>query len=309
MAAPDTAPEPRLQRMVAGLQTVRPPAALVAGGCALALAAGGGWLLGASSRAPAPTVAPNSVTALGDVRLELEAGWAPAAPVEGLKAFAPVPGLPARAVIASGPAVDASLIPASLRAGLPDGLPAPRRATLGGLAAWSYGPLRDRGRLVELTVVPTTGGMLAVACVAPRSAWSGALGCADGVHAIATDDRALAPARDLAFRQAAGPVLDTLDEARVAGRARLGAGRRAAAASLARAHREAASALAPFVVPGAPAAAVAALRAGARGYAALGSIPDRRFATRRQRARYVAVRRQVARADAALAGALAELRR
>jgi hypothetical protein len=148
-----------------------------------------------------------------------------------------------------------------------------------------------------------------VACVAPPSAWNGALGCADGVHAIATDDRALAPARDLAFRQAAGPALATLDEARVAGRARLDDARRAAANSLARAHRDAAAALTPFVVSGAPADVVAALRDAARGYATLASIPDRRFVTRRQRARFVAVRRQVARADAALAAALAELRR
>jgi hypothetical protein len=303
------ASEPRLQRVLAGLRTVRPPAALVAGGCALALAAAGGWLLGGNSRAPAPTVAPNSVTKLGDAQLELEAGWAPAASVDGLTAFAPVPGLPARALFESGPAVDASLIPATLRADLPDRLPAPHKATLGGLAAWSYGPLRDRGRVIELTVVPTTGGVLAVACVATPSAWSGALGCADGVHAIATGDRALTPAPELAFRQAAGPALETIDEARVAGRARLEEARRTAAASLARAHRDAATALAPFAISGAPADAVAALRDAARGYDALGSIPDRRFVTRRQRVRYVAVRQEIARADAALAAALAQLRR
>jgi hypothetical protein len=309
MAAPDMAPEPRLQRLLAGLQTVRPPAALVAGGCALALAAAGGWWLGGSSRAPAPVVAPNSVAALGDVRLELEAGWAPAAPVEGVKAFSPVPGLPGRALLASGPAVDPTLIPDTLRAQLPESLPAPRKATLGGLPAWGYGPLRHRGRVVELTVLPTMGGMLAVACVAPPSAWSGALGCADGVHAIATDDRTLAPAPDLAFRQAAAPALETLDEARVAGRARLDGARRTAAASLAGAHREAATALAPFAAPGASTDAVAALRDAARGYDALAAAPDRRSVTRRQRARFVAARQQVARADAALAAALAELRR
>jgi hypothetical protein len=306
---PDTAPEPRLRRVLSGLRTVRPPAALVAGGLALALAAAGGWLLGGSSRAPAPAVAPNSVTTLGDVQLELEAGWAPAASVDGLTAFATVPGLPARALFESGPAVDASLIPATLRADLPDSLPAPHKATLGGLAAWRYGPLRNRGRVLELTVAPTTGGVLAVACVAPPSAWSGALGCADGVHAIATGDRALTPAPELAFRQAAGPALKTLDDARVAGRARLDAAPNKASAALARTHREAATALAPFAVSGAPAAAVAALRDAARGYDALGSMPDRRFVTRRQRVRYVAVRGRIARADAALAAALAQLRR
>ena len=309
MAAPETAPEPRLQRVLAGLQTVRPPAVLVAGGCALALAAAGGWWLGGASRSPAPAVAPNSVAALGEVRFELEAGWAPAASVDGVKAFAPVPGLPARALLASGPAVDTSLIPATLRAQLPDRLPAPHKATLGGLAAWSYGPLRDRGRLVEVTVVPTMGEMLAVACVAPPSAWSGALGCADGVHAVATDDRALTPAPDLAFRQAAGPVLETLDEARVAGRARLDGARRTAAASLVRAHSEAATALAPFAISGAPADAVSALRDAARGYDALAAAPDSRFVTRRERARFLAARRQVARGDAALAAALTSLRR
>jgi hypothetical protein len=98
-------------------------------------------------------------------------------------------------------------------------------------------------------------------------------------------------------------VLRTLDAERVAGRARLSARRPAAATALATAHREAAAALGPFAVAGAPVAAVTAMRDAARGYDALAAA-----AHRRNRSRFVAARARVAGSDAALAAALARLR-
>ena len=241
---------------------LRPSPALVAGVAALAVAAIVGWWLGgvstrAGSRRGRRTRSPRSATC----ELEIEAGWAAAeaAPgplVEGGQAFAPLPGLSARALLVTGPAVDATLVPAALRAELPETLPSPRRAMLGGLTAWHYGPLRTKNRILEVTVAPTTAGMLALTCSAPPASWSAALGCAEGVHAITSAKaKALDPTDDLAFRQAAGPALAALDRERVAGRrtlARAGkpAPRAAAATALAGVHRDAAAALAPFAVEG-----------------------------------------------------------
>ena len=114
--------------------------------------------------------------------------WVPAdaAPlIQGAQAFAPAPGLSARAMLVHGEAVDATLVPAALRGDAPSrACPRRRRATLGGLAAWNYGPIRDKHRVIEVTVAPTTA-----ACSpsparprpragAPRSA------ALDGVHAV-----------------------------------------------------------------------------------------------------------------------------
>jgi hypothetical protein len=277
----------------------RPSGAVVAGLAALAVAAAGGWWLGGVSRTEAPAVAPASVAVVGDLRLTLDPEWATAdaAPrVAGAQAFAPAPGLSARALLVSGSPVDATLVPAALRAELPENLPAPRKTELGALPAWSYGPVHAGGRVIEVTVAPTTGGVLAVACAAPPASWNAALDCEAGVRSITSaGSEALTPSTDLAFRQAAGPVLRELDGRRVAGRRALGE-RLSAATALAKAHRAAAAELEPFVAPGAPADAIAALREAARGYDTLASDPPRR--------RFIAARVTIARADAALAAAL-----
>jgi len=291
-------------RIQHALAAYRPTGAMVAGAAAIVVAAAAGWWLGGAGREDTPAPARDQVVAVGALRLELEPAWVPAdavpgLPVAGARILAPAPGLAARALLATGPAADASLIPAGLRAELPASLPRPRRASLGRLPAWTYGPLIDEGRMVEVTVAPTTAGVLALVCSAPATSWSSWLDCADGVHA-AGGAKALTPTADLAFRQAAGPVLDTLDDERVSGRARLTARRPAAAAALARSHRDAAAALAPFAEAGAPAEAVRALRDAAGGYDALAAA-----ARRRDRTGFVAARARVARSDAALAAALA----
>lgn len=292
----------------------RPSGVLVAAAAALAVFGGVGWMLGGVSQPPVPVVESDSVTAVGDLRLELDGGWAPAGGrsgmrVEGGRTYAPIPGLQARALLVSGPSVDATLVPAALRAELPATLPAPQRATLGGLAAWSYGPLRIENRTVEVVVAPTTTGTLALTCSAPPASWNAALGCVEGVRSISsTKAKALAPAADLAFRQAAGPVLGALDRRRVDERRRLSrlrrpAARAAAANRLAAAHRAAAAELARFAVAGETAALVGALRDTAGVYD--------RFAVaarRNKRQRFIAARSAVARQEAALAAALKRVR-
>jgi hypothetical protein len=294
-------------RIVGELWAYRPSGALVAGAAALVLAAAGGWWLGDTSREEVAAPAPDAVLAVGDLKLGLDPAWVtadsmPGLPVEGADTFAPAPGLVGRALLMSGPAADASLIPAALRAELPQALPAARRATMAGLPAWTYGPLHDEGRTVEVTIAPTTAGVLALACSAPAASWSASLDCANGVHAVA-GGKALAPTGDLGFRLSAGPVMRALDAERVSGRARLSARRPAAATALADAHRAAAAELDPFAVAGAPLAAVSALREAARGYDALATA-----ARRRARTRFVVARARVAQSDAALAAALDRLR-
>ena len=135
----------RLRRMslpvdIRAARLPRPSGALVAGLAALAVAGAGGWWLGGSSRSAAPVVVPASVAVVGDLRLELDPDWAAAdaAPrVAGAQAFAPAPRLAARALLVSGPPADTTLVPAALRSELPENLPAPRKAELGTLAAWS----------------------------------------------------------------------------------------------------------------------------------------------------------------------------
>jgi hypothetical protein len=299
------------RRTLRDVWALRPSGAAFAGAATLALAIGAGWWLGGASHESAPPTAAPSVVAIGEMKVELESAWVPASAtrglaVEGAEVFAPAPGLAARAVLVSGPAVDASLVPSSLRPNLPTVLPAPRRATLAGLAAWTYGPLVDGGRSLEVTVAPTTAGTLAIVCSAPPSGWSAWVDCGNGVLGIDTGSaKALAPAPDLAFRQVAGPVLERLDSQRVAGRERLAEAPRAApAAGLARAHREAAAALAPFAAAGATNDAVVALRQVAGAYDTLRAAGERR-----NRARFIAAREAVRRTEATLAGALAALRR
>jgi hypothetical protein len=297
------------RRALADLQALRPSGAMVAGATALAVAAAGGRWLGGASREDTPAPAGDTVVAIGALQLELESTWVraesvPGLPVGGAVVVAPAPGLSERALVVTGRAADSSLIPAALRAELPAELPEPRRATLAGLPAWTYGPLRDEGRMLEVTVAPTTAGVVALACSAPTASWSAWLDCGNGVHTVAAGDaKTLVPTAELAFRQAAAPVLLTLDAERVAARARLSARRPAAATALARAHRVAAAALAPFATAGAPAGAVTAMRGAARGYDALAAA-----ARHRDRTRFVAARAQVSASDAALDAALARLR-
>ncbi len=284
-----------------------PSRALLSGVAALALTAVCGWWLGGAATAPDAAEAPQPIVVMSGMQLEIPATWTPARPAPGMDApgmatFAPTAGLPVRARLIAGQPADASLIPAALRSQLPAELPAPRRARLAGLPAWTYGPINHGKRVLELTLAPTAAGVLAVECSASPATWSAAIGCEAGIRSIGgSGNKAVAPAPDLAFRQRASAVFRALDGRRVAGRAALARGHRfAASGSLARAHRDAAAALAPFAAPGVTADAVAALRRTAGSYDAL--------ARAARRARFIAARKGVARAEAGLAGALKRLR-
>jgi hypothetical protein len=160
---------------------------------------------------------------------------------------------PGGAIIAIGPAGDRSLVPAALRERVRG---RPRPTLLAGHRAWRY----DGG----VTVLPTSAGVLGVACGAR---------CTASIETVSVPGGAiLVPSSDLALRLTAPATLEALDRARVDGRAELAqartaGGRSRAAARLARAHRDAAEALRPVATSAALPDALAEL---AYGYAAWG---------------------------------------
>jgi hypothetical protein len=296
----------------------RLPASFVAIGGALVVAAGlAGWV-GRDLGTPEPVApaAPPQAVSLGPVALSLPGAWAPEArAVAGLpdmgprsRAFAPVPGLSARALVALAPFDDPSLVPAPLRALA--GTAPPRLATLAGLPAWRYRVTTlEGGRTAQVTVAPTTAGSLTVVCVAPAATWSGAAGCAGSVGgATLRNASPLVPSPTLAFRRRLAPVIDRLGDRRAALRGRLRAaptrrGQARFAARLDRAHLAAVAALSAGTPPGAPRTVVRELRASARGYRRLAVAARNGWP-----ARYRIARTQIRRADRALSRALARFR-
>jgi len=284
-----------------------------------ALAAGFALRAGTREEAPAPPPAPRVVDA-GPVALSVPAAWTPEridlAGIPGFArpaaAFTPLPGLRAHAVIGLAPIDDRSLVAAPLRA--IDGAPLgrPRRTSLAGLPAWSY-PERpiSGGRVLQVTVAPTTAGVVTVACVAESASWPGAGGCAgDVTGASLAGASPLEPERELAFRTVLPGIMDRLVERRGALRSRLrGAETRREQARFAsrldRAHVRALVTLAPWTArTGATRRIERALRSGARSYrrlaaAARGGWPKR----------YRQARRAVRGSDAALRRSLAAVGR
>ena len=272
-------------------------------------AAVAGRMLQELTRGGAPTApeAGRAVT-LGPVSLDVPLGWVPArsgaSEVPGLStgavAFATAPGLEALGIVSAEPPDAAALVAAPLRAILRGPLGAPRRVTLAGMPAWEYGELAVSGdRTMEVTVAPTTAGVVTVTCIAPTYAWVAADGCASGMSRSASD-RAhwLEPRSDLALALALPTALRELS----AGRAELRAGLRAAAtpraqAGAARALASLYGAIASDLRPVAPPAGTGArlvsdLLATEAAYGRLGAA-----ALAHDRSAYGAARKTIAQAD------------
>jgi hypothetical protein len=197
---------------------------------------------------------------IGPARLLVPADWRRAplrgAGIAGLDpagtaVFTPYSGAPSQAIVTLAPIDDPSLLPGALRA-VTAGAASPAQTTrLAGRPAWLYSDLRTASgdRTMDVTVLPTTAGVIAVACVSP-TAWSAAGGeCAAPVQGVGLRGAGtLVPSRDLALRLRLPRVLDALDAVRVRAREEL---RRAAtppaqarwARKLARADRAAAASL------------------------------------------------------------------
>lgn len=287
-------------------------AAVAAAVVAVAVIAG---IAAGRSVTPRETVpAAPRVVQTGPARLALPAEWRPTllnkARVRGLDprsavALEPYPGSLAWVVATFAPADDESLIPGALRDLLGGPPSSPVATQLRGWPAWHYLPQLTRGgsRTVEVTVLPTTRGVLAVACLSPVGVLE--VDCASAVAAVSVADAApLVPSRSLALALRMPAVLRPLDRARVAWRTRLAragtpAAQAAIARRLARAYSSAAASLS-----GQPGAALRAqLRRAARAYGALGAA-----ASARAIGRFKAARADVNTAERGLAAALARLR-
>ena len=302
----------------------RLPYRRVAAAAALGLALLGAVLAGvwagrhAAQAEPTQPAEGRQVSA-GDARLTVPATWRPAPlsavrlpglPPERSTALSLRADVPAWVVATSGPADHASLVPLALRRVLNGPLPPPRETRLGGRDAWLYTGLTTRaGRAMELTVQPTTAGVLAVACVSPLTEQPAAALCGGAVtSATVRGATTLVPRQSVALALGLAPRLDALDGARVRMRASLSrADSPIAQAGLARrlagAHLGEASALAPLAGrAGAP--LIEALREVGSAYEHLATA-----AAGGSRAAFSAARQDVGAAESRLADAVGSVSR
>jgi hypothetical protein len=284
---------------------------------AVVLAAATGWLLRGASLTDAPPVQPQSQPAVaGPLSLVVDGSWTPVERVPGMTvldpastaAFLPAPGLEAYAIVTIGPLDDPSLLPASVRTMVRGDLPAPRTTKLLGGTAWTYPELwlRDDRRM-EVSVVPTTAGVVAVTCVAPRASWVAATGCSAGVRRLSLGGaERLRPSAGLVARTRLPAVISKLDARRVTLRKKLRAattrrGQARFSKRLSRAYGAAAARLS--TADGATAKVAARLRASAAAQKRLSAAAANGWPKR-----YRQARRDVKRGDAALERALAAVR-
>jgi hypothetical protein len=236
-------------------------AAFLAVAAAGTLAALAGSRVAAGIKPAKPASPPDRIASVGPARLVVPADWRPVPPssagVAGLEAgraavFQPASRPGTRVVAVFDPTVAPSLIPDELRpaAVLAEG--APTRARVRGWPAWVYRAdlAGVGGRGGSVTALPTTAGVLGVACtsVADRQADSD---CASELGSVTVPGAsALVPSRSLALALQLPAVIDRLNRGRSTHRAwlkgartnesqaeaarRLGADHRAAARSLLR---------------------------------------------------------------------------
>jgi hypothetical protein len=223
------------------------------------LAALAGVALGRVAAPEAPRQPSPTAISVGPARVLIPGDWDAGAlrktELAGLDgeravAFETTPGLGEWAVILFSRAAEPSLIPAALRAELGGPLPAPARTRLAGSPAWRYRGLATGQSDVraDVTVLPTTAGVLVVVCTSGLTLSTNAL-CAGDVESVTVRGaRAVLPSPSLPLQQALPGVLDDLNRARLEDRAALNAARTAkgqvlAAGRLAADHRASARAI------------------------------------------------------------------
>jgi serine/threonine protein kinase len=296
-------------------------AAIVAGG------GSGGSGGGSGGASPTPTAAaPRPLTASG-IGLDYPATYQPteAGPdaLPGTKADWPIAlapaGGPAGTRVLAGrlPSEGPSLLPKDLLRALPGDPPAPTAVRVGKVDAYRYAGLAPRGSddRADVYVVPTSAGVVTLACVAPASAPAAfASDCERIVESLAISDGDVYPlGPDRAFAKRLNGAMTTLNGRRATLRKRLRGEDRAAgqsrdATDLARAFTTAAGSVAagkasPAVAPD-RAAIVKAMRRTATQYRALAHA-----AGRDDRRAYNRARTGVRRAEAAVRSALRHLDR
>ncbi|HKG63576.1 MAG TPA: hypothetical protein VKB28_05890, partial [Solirubrobacteraceae bacterium] len=236
--------------------------------------------------APAKSPAPAQVrqVSAGPGQLTVPSSWEPARlSAAGLRDLTPAKsaalslgaGVPGWMVATIAPADHPSLVPLVLRRLLQDPLPPGRETRFGGRGAWLYAGVATRGgRALDLTVQPTTGGVLTVACISRDDAPPARTLCGGAVtSASVREATTLAPGPSAALALGLAPRVEALDRRRVTMRAKLARAESAGAQErlarrLAGAHADAAEALAPLAgTAGAP--LINSLRTVASAYARL----------------------------------------
>jgi hypothetical protein len=259
-----------------------------------------------------PLAATRSVQA-GAATLTVPRGWRIITLPPGRKGgssttLTPRSGSPDRVIVTMGGAADRSLVPPQLRSLVRDLGRGPQPVSLAGHRAWRYAavPAQNSNGAIDVTVLPTTAGVLGIACAPAGWSWSAPSGCSSSIESVAVDSaEILVPQPDLAFRLRLPAVLDALNQARVRDRAALrrattAKGQAQLAQALAREHLAAADSLRPAAsAAGTP--LVDRLTDTARAYDELA-----RAAAGGSAARYAAARQRVTSAEEQLAAAAAD---
>jgi hypothetical protein len=193
----------------------------------------------------------------GVARLPLPAGWEPLrrrSSLPGLHDATAVRGVHSAVALDIRAPEDSSLLPADVVAASAGDLPAPRLLRLDGRRAWRYEipGARPQTRLVALAL-PTTGGVVTIACQADAAAIGLAQAECEGAMGALQLEGAedLAPAPETAARIVLPATVARLNQQRRRGRRALAAtrsprGRSEAARLLARAYVTAAERLRPL---------------------------------------------------------------
>jgi hypothetical protein len=300
--------QPRLRWSVGRL------AAAVAVGIAVA-ALTGAWTSRTLSGIGQPKAPASRVVDAGPAHVVVPAAWEPAGPYTALAGPAPKQlavlsasaAAPTLAVVTFGAADDRSLIPRTLRALVPLALlRQPRVASLAGRPAWVYRALETPGRrlVMDVTVLPTTAGVLAIGCAWPVDFRGESRDCASSVKSVSVRGAAtLTPSASVALAVELPAVIAGLDHARADGRAALSRARTpraqaAAAHRLARQHLVVAEELrTAFGTAARP--LIGGLEDSGHAYAALGTA-----ASDGATARFRAARREIRNAETKLAGGI-----
>jgi hypothetical protein len=294
-------------------------AAAVTVGIAVA-ALTGAWTSRTLSGIGQPKAPTTRVVDAGPAQVVVPAAWEPAAPDaalagparEQLAVLSASAAAPTLAVVTFGAAADRSLIPGAMRALVPLALlQQPRVGSLAGRPAWVYRALDTSGRrlVMDVTVLPTTAGVLAVGCAWPADFRGGGRDCASSVKSVSVRGAAtLTPSRSVALAAELPAAIAGLDHKRADGRAALSRARTpnaqaAAAHRLARQHLAAAEQLrTAFGTAARP--LIAGLEDSGHAYAALGTA-----ASDGASARFRAARREIRIAETKLAGGIDRARK
>jgi hypothetical protein len=204
----------------------------MAASCAGMIALGVGVGLWAGQRKASgpiePLAATRSVQA-GAATLTVPRGWRIITLPPGRKGgssttLTPRSGSPDRVIVTMGGAADRSLVPPQLRSLVRDLGRGPQPVSLAGHRAWRYAavPAQNSNGAIDVTVLPTTAGVLGIACAPAGWSWSAPSGCSSSIESVSVDGaEILVPRQDLAFRLRLPAVLTVLDHARVRDRAAL----------------------------------------------------------------------------------------